>query len=59
MAQQNQFIAFDLGATSGRTIVGTLDNEGHLSVEEITRFPNQMLSVGTHLYWNVYSLLKI
>ena len=36
------FIAFDLGATSGRTILGTLTGD-KLTLEEVTRFPNQML----------------
>ena len=35
------FIAFDLGATSGRTILGTL-SDNRLTLEEVTRFPNQM-----------------
>lgn len=53
----NYFIAFDLGATSGRTILGKLEN-GKLSLEEVTRFPNQMLQCNGHFYWNIYSLLE-
>lgn len=51
------YVAFDLGATSGRTILGTLE-DGKLSTEEITRFPNQMLDIDGHLYWNIYSLYE-
>ena len=53
--KQYSFLAFDLGATSGRTILGTL-NEGKLQMKELTRFPNQILELGGHFYWNIYSL---
>ena len=53
----NYFIAFDLGATSGRTILGKLEGE-KLALEEITRFPNQMLQWNGHFYWNIYSLYE-
>ena len=36
------FFAVDLGATSGRTIVGHLD-EGQIKLEEVTRFPNNLI----------------
>jgi len=35
----NYYLAIDLGAESGRVILGTLD-AGKLSLEEIHRFPN-------------------
>ena len=47
------FIAFDLGATSGRTILGTLQGN-QLTLEEVTRFPNQMLPLNGHFYWNIF-----
>ena len=53
----NYFIAFDLGATSGRTILGRLEGE-KLSLEEVSRFPNQMLQWNGHYYWNIYSLYE-
>lgn len=53
--KKKYFVAFDLGATSGRTILGTLDDNG-LTTEELTRFPNKMLDIDGHLYWNIYSL---
>ncbi len=52
------FIAFDLGATSGRTILGTLEKDGVLTTKEITRFPNGMMEINGHLYWNIYSLYE-
>ncbi|MDE6489955.1 MAG: rhamnulokinase [Muribaculaceae bacterium] len=55
MADKRYYLAFDLGATSGRSILGCLDG-GRLVTEELTRFPNAMIRVGGHLYWNIYSL---
>lgn len=51
------FIAFDLGATSGRTILGTFKNN-KLHIEELTRFPNGMVTVNGHLRWDIYSLYR-
>jgi len=49
------FFAVDLGATSGRTILGTLD-DGQLQQEELTRFPNNLIETGGHFYWDIYAL---
>ncbi len=49
------FFAVDLGATSGRTILGTLA-DGRLEQEELTRFPNNLIEIGGHCYWDVYAL---
>lgn len=38
------FLAFDLGATSGRSILGTFDN-GKLELRELTRFGNDILQI--------------
>ena len=55
--KNKSFLAFDIGATSGRSILGTLDN-GRLQMKELTRFPNQMLQIGDHFHWNIYSLFE-
>jgi rhamnulokinase len=55
--KNQSFLAFDIGATSGRSILGTLDN-GRLQMKEITRFPNQMLQIGDHFHWNIYALFE-
>ena len=44
---KQNFFAVDLGATSGRTILGTFI-EGGLNLEEINRFPNPVSY--THLW---------
>ena len=49
------FFAVDLGATSGRTILGTLV-DGLLEQEELTRFPNNLIETGGHFYWDIYAL---
>ena len=49
------FIAFDLGAGSGRAAVGRLA-DGKLSMEEIHRFPNEIIHEGEHLYWDIEAL---
>ncbi len=50
-----QFFAVDLGATSGRTILGTL-SEGKMDLRELTRFPNPIIETGGHFYWDIYGL---
>ncbi len=47
--------AVDLGATSGRVIVGTWD--GHaLTTAEVHRFPNGLRSLSGHDYWDIAGL---
>lgn len=52
---KHSFIAFDLGAESGRTILGTLERN-RLTIRQITRFPNEMKSIGGHLHWDIDGL---
>lgn len=49
------FFAVDLGATSGRTILGSIA-DGKLLQRELTRFPNNIIDVGGHLFWDIYAL---
>lgn len=49
------FFAVDLGATSGRTIVGTVA-DGKVELEEMTRFPNNLIETGGHFYWDIFAL---
>lgn len=44
--------AIDLGATSGRVIVGQVTREG-IELTEAHRFPNMFSSLTPHLYWDV------
>ncbi|MDI1249479.1 MAG: rhamnulokinase [Lacunisphaera sp.] len=47
--------AVDLGATSGRVIVGTWAKH-RLTLTEVHRFPNQFRSIGGHDYWDLAGL---
>ena len=49
------FLAVDLGATSGRTMIGRLDN-GVLSQQELTRFANPIIEVDGHFFWDIFAL---
>lgn len=46
-----RYLAVDLGAESGRVILGTLDG-GRLALEELHRFPNEPVRMPTGLYWD-------
>ena len=47
--------AIDLGATSGRVIVGDLD-EGRLRLRSVARFPNTPVRLADGLHWDVVGL---
>jgi rhamnulokinase len=51
------YLAVDLGAESGRIMLGTLA-EGHVSLEEIHRFPNRVVTAGSHIHWDLAHLEK-
>ncbi|MBQ4278414.1 MAG: rhamnulokinase [Rikenellaceae bacterium] len=51
------FLAFDIGATSGRAMLGTLD-AGRLTLRELTRFPNRFIELHGHYHWNIFSLYE-
>src|SRR4051812_39546181 len=48
-------LAFDLGAESGRAIVGTL-RQNRLTLEEKHRFPTHNGRIAGHLQWNLLSI---
>ncbi|MBO5364847.1 MAG: rhamnulokinase [Clostridia bacterium] len=48
-------LAFDLGASSGRGILATLEN-GKITLKEVHRFPNNGVKVRSTLYWDVLYL---
>jgi rhamnulokinase len=54
-ATSTHHAAVDLGAESGRIILGTLSN-GRLSIEEIHRFPNRMGEKDGGLRWDLRHL---
>ena len=50
------YLAIDIGASSGRHIVGWREN-GELRMKEVYRFPNGVETLDKHLTWNIQSLL--
>ncbi|MGM0922948.1 MAG: rhamnulokinase [Bacillota bacterium] len=50
-------LAVDIGASSGRLILGHLEN-GNLKLNEIHRFENNIVQKGDHYCWDVDTLFK-
>ena len=50
-----QYLAIDIGASSGRHIVGWQEN-GQIRTVEVYRFPNSMEKKDGHLVWNLNTL---
>jgi rhamnulokinase len=48
-------VAFDLGATSGRAVLGRFTGD-RLIMNEIHRFSNRPVQLGHHLYWDILQL---
>ena len=51
------YLAIDIGASSGRHIVGWREG-GQLKTEEVYRFPNGVTEKDGHLTWDIDALLK-
>jgi rhamnulokinase len=63
MTKLASVLAFDLGASSGRALIGELlpqtgSGQPRLKVTEIHRFPNQPIAVHGHLHWDILRLLQ-
>ncbi|TFG15926.1 MAG: rhamnulokinase, partial [Promethearchaeota archaeon] len=52
-----RYLAFDLGASSGRAIVGWIE-DGILKLDEIYRFPNGAIQVFDSMYWDILRLFQ-
>ena len=50
------YLAVDIGASSGRHIVGWRE-DGEIKTKEVYRFPNGVTNLNGHLTWDVESLL--
>lgn len=51
-----RYLAIDIGASSGRHIVGWLEG-GKMQTKEVYRFPNGVQEKNDHLTWNMEALL--
>ena len=56
MAEYN-FVAVDLGATSGRVILATFGGEG-VKMEEIHRFPSPIIQMCGYFYWDLPAIYQ-
>ncbi len=51
------YLAIDIGASSGRHIVGWMEN-GKIQTEEVFRFPNGVHQQDGHLVWDIEGLVR-
>lgn len=52
MSRREYYLAVDIGASSGRHILGWLEN-GKIRIEEIYRFENKLVNKNGHLCWDL------
>ena len=57
MATTSNYLALDLGAESGRGLLGRFDGR-HLALEEAHRFPNGPVQMLDTLYWDLPRLFE-
>ena len=57
VAQRKYYLAIDIGASSGRHILGWLEN-GKIRIEEIYRFENKLVKKNGHLCWDIEHLFN-
>ncbi|MDR1631678.1 MAG: rhamnulokinase [Dysgonamonadaceae bacterium] len=55
--ETQHFISFDIGATSGRTILAKIE-DGKLFLKELTRFPNKIIRIKDRYYWEIFALYE-
>ena len=55
MSRTKKYIAFDIGASSGRCIIGTFDGK-KLSLEVLAQFDNSYVQLMDHYYWDILGL---
>ncbi|MBW6467476.1 MAG: hypothetical protein K0B06_13290, partial [Brevefilum sp.] len=55
MKHTHNYLAIDLGAESGRSIVGSIGDD-RLVIEETHRFPNHAVTLPDGLYWDILRL---
>lgn len=56
MTETRNYLAIDLGAESGRAILGCLGSRERLTLNEIHRFSNGPVRVGYHIHWDILRL---
>lgn len=56
MGKEKRVLAIDLGASSGRAILGIFDGK-NITLEEVHRFANEPVSINGTLFWDTLRLL--
>ena len=54
-SENMNYLAIDLGATSGRTVMATFDGR-QMQMREFTRFENPQLPLCGHIFWDIAHL---
>ncbi|WP_442591724.1 rhamnulokinase [Pedobacter sp. AW31-3R] len=57
MKTSYHFFAFDLGATSGRSLLAKIE-DNTITFRELTRFPNKITKVHGQYHWNIFALFE-
>ena len=52
------YLAFDLGASSGRAILGRVADDGSVELEEVNRFANAPVTTDAGVFWDINGLLE-
>lgn len=55
MSATTDYLAYDLGASSGRAVIGRFDGT-RITLEEMHRFENNGVPVGNNYYWDILRL---
>ncbi len=57
LPKKHFYLAIDLGAESGRVMLGTLTDD-RISLAEVHRFPNHLRRAGASLHWDIPALFQ-
>ncbi len=57
MGNTKNFLAIDLGAGSGRGIIGKFSGK-KIELQEVSRFDNQIITLFGHDHWDIYDLYE-
>jgi len=57
MSEQKKYIGFDIGAESGRCVVGFL-LEKRIELTEVHRFSTPFIETGGHFYWDILAMYQ-
>jgi rhamnulokinase len=55
MAEEQNFLAFDCGATSGRAVLATFA-DGSFTMKEVYRFPSGFIELNGKYYWDILAI---